>query len=125
MLNSCYTSKLVAMLILLMVSIPAIADKNWKQNGNSKATQLEACVAPTDDIRRNHMDMMNHQRDLTVHEGIRKTDHSLSGCIDCHANKDKDGHAIPVNAEGQFCESCHEYTATSLDCFSCHSTVPR
>ena len=34
----------------------------------------------------NHMDMLKHQRDLTMHEGIRTTKHSLKECIECHAS---------------------------------------
>lgn len=125
MLNSCYTSKLAALLVLLLIAIPASADKNWRENGNSKATKAEACVAPVDEMRRYHMEKIQHQRDLTVHQGIRKTDDALHGCIDCHANKDDSGKFIPVNQGGQFCAGCHQYVAASLDCFSCHATVPR
>lgn len=125
MLNSCYTSKLATLLVLLLIAIPASADKNWKENGNSKATKAEACVAPTPEMRRYHMDKIQHQRDLTVHQGIRKSDDALHGCIDCHANKDDSGQYIPVNAEGQFCSGCHNYVSANLDCFGCHATVPR
>ena len=37
----------------------------------------------------------------------------------------KKGEAIPVNAEGQFCQTCHVKTAVNIDCFTCHATVPR
>lgn len=124
MLNPCYKSKLVTLLILLLVALPVLADKNWRTSGNSKATQLDACVAPVPEMRRNHMEMIQHQRDITVHQGIRKTDNSLHGCIDCHANKDEHDKFIPVNAKGQFCAGCHEYVSAKLDCFSCHATVP-
>jgi hypothetical protein len=100
------------------------ADKNWKQNGNSKATGLEQCVRPTPEIRRYHMALLKHQRDVTVHQGVRKTADALAGCIDCHTNRDGQGKPVPVNAQGQFCQSCHAFTAVHLDCFQCHSTVP-
>ena len=29
------------------------------------------CVEPTDVMRRDHMKFLKHQRDLTVHEGVR------------------------------------------------------
>ena len=58
MLKSCYTSKLAAVLVLLMIALPAIAGKNWRTEGNSKATKAEACVAPVPEMRRNHMDMI-------------------------------------------------------------------
>ena len=88
------------------------------------ATAGERCVEPTDVMRREHMRFLTHQRDDTVHAGIRGAKHSLVGCIDCHAQTDSQGAAIPVNAKGQFCESCHGFAAVSVDCFECHATVP-
>ena len=32
---------------------------------------------------------------------------------------------IPINEEGQFCYTCHVETATNIDCFACHASVPR
>lgn len=126
MRNSCYISKLAAVLVLLLIAIPsASADPFWRDNGNAKANTAEACVAPVPVIRRDHMEMLKHQRDITVHKGVRYTDNALHGCIDCHANKDDSGHHIPVNQPGQFCADCHEYVAAKLDCFSCHATVPK
>ena len=93
-------------------------------DGSAKADKLDQCVAPTQEMRRNHFEMIRHQRDMTVHKGIRKTDDSLAGCVDCHARKDTTGAAVAINSEGQFCAGCHEYAAVSIDCFSCHSTVP-
>ena len=60
----------------------------------------DKCVAPTDWMRRNHMSVLKHQRDDTVHEGIRTTQFSLKGCIDCHAVKGSDGK--PARAQGAF-----------------------
>lgn len=82
------------------------------------------CVAPTDVIRRDHMKFLLHQRDDTVHRGIRTPQHSLVGCVNCHANPDGSGRMQPVNAPGQFCASCHEYAAVKIDCFECHASTP-
>jgi hypothetical protein len=90
----------------------------------SKAAHLESCVAPTPFMRRNHMELILHQRHVTVHEGIRATKDSLSGCVACHVKYDEEHRPVPVNAEGQFCESCHELMAVDLTCFGCHATVP-
>jgi len=86
----------------------------------------EKCVEPTDVMRRGHMDMIQHQRDETMRKGIRgiTAKYSLKGCIDCHADYDDQGKAVPINGEGQFCQSCHDYAAVSIDCFSCHRTTP-
>ncbi len=90
----------------------------------SKAAALEACVAPTAEMRRNHMDYLKHDRDKTVHQGIRETRYSLAECVDCHAEKDGAGAYKPVNSEDQFCAGCHEYVAVSLTCFQCHRSTP-
>ena len=92
--------------------------------GSAKADKLDACVAPTDFMRRNHFELIKHQRDITVHQGIRKTDHSLAGCVDCHVRKDTNGSHVPVNTPGEFCAGCHQFTGASLDCFTCHATKP-
>jgi len=84
----------------------------------------DECVEPLDVIRRAHMHLLSDQRDKTMHEGIRTQEHSLKSCIECHASKDAEGHWVPVDAPGQFCESCHSYTAVSMDCFQCHAAKP-
>ena len=75
------------------------------------------CIAPADEMRRSHMNMLKHQRDKTVHEGVRGAKASLNACIDCHASK-QTGSVLGSN-EG-FCQSCHAYAAVKLDCWDCH-----
>lgn len=84
-----------------------------------KAERGESCVAPTEEMRRNHMKVLLHQRDETVHEGIRTTRFSLKGCVDCHASS-KTGSVL---GEKGFCQSCHVYAAVKIDCFECHTPM--
>lgn len=90
----------------------------------SKAYGLDSCVEPTPLMRKKHYAFLTHDRDITVHQGVRTIKHSLAGCVDCHAAKDDVGEYVPVTAEGQFCQSCHEYAGVELPCFSCHSATP-
>lgn len=89
-----------------------------------KAAKGEVCVEPLPVIRRDHMKFLMHQRDETVHGGIRGARHSLVGCIDCHAAKDDAGQWVRIDAPGQFCASCHAYAAVKIDCFQCHAALP-
>ena len=91
---------------------------------NSKAAELEQCVEPTEIMRKNHMEFLLHQRDLTVHQGIRTRKHSLVECVACHAEKAADGKFVAISDEGQFCQSCHAAVAVSMDCFECHADKP-
>ncbi|WP_428605534.1 sulfur reduction protein DsrJ [Sedimenticola sp.] len=112
---------LVAGALLLLASG---ASSETAVTKGSKAAGLDTCVAPTAVMRRNHMDYLKHDRNETVHKGIRDTRFSLAECVDCHAEKDSAGAYKPVNAEGQFCDTCHSYVAVNLTCFQCHNKTP-
>jgi hypothetical protein len=75
-----------------------------------------ACIAPTPEMRRNHMEMLKHQRDRTMRQGIRGEKASLNECIHCHASKTTGS----VLGPGGFCQECHSYAAVKLDCWDCH-----
>ncbi|MEE9333136.1 MAG: cytochrome c3 family protein [Granulosicoccaceae bacterium] len=75
-------------------------------------------------MRRNHMDLIVHQRDDTVIRGIRDEPFSLVECVDCHVQRDAENKHIRVDEEGQFCAGCHSFVAAKIDCFSCHAAVP-
>ena len=79
------------------------------------------CVDDPAYMRRNHMDLLRHDRDDTVRAGLRNTKYSLKACINCHASKATNS----VNATGSnFCQSCHAYAAVKIDCFECHASKP-
>lgn len=84
----------------------------------------DQCVEDTEFMRRNHMNLLMHQRDATMHQGIRTKKHSLKECIACHAVEGDDGQPVTVADERHFCRSCHEYAAVKPDCFSCHASTP-
>jgi hypothetical protein len=85
------------------------------------ATKGEHCVEDTPVMRRQHMEFLKHQRDETVHGGIRGAKYSLKDCVACHASA-KTGSV--ATAEGDFCVSCHRYAAVRIDCFECHTGKP-
>lgn len=74
--------------------------------------------------RKNHMDLMRHDRDLTVRNGIRDIGASLTGCFDCHAATDDAGQIVTYESEQHFCRTCHDYVAVKVDCFMCHRSTP-
>ena len=80
------------------------------------------CVAPPEVMRRDHPAMLKHQRDVTVHRGVRQARDSLQGCVGCHASA---ATGSVAQAKTDFCSSCHSYAAVSIDCFECHATRPK
>lgn len=79
------------------------------------------CVEDTETMRLEHPDMLKHQRDQTMREGIRTRQRSLKECVGCHAST-KTGSVL---GEKGFCQSCHDYASVRLDCFGCHASKPK
>jgi predicted CXXCH cytochrome family protein len=101
----------------------------WAQNANGRGAgpliekaRGGQCVADPAFMRRNHMDLLKHQRDATVHGGVRKTPYALKDCIACHASKTTNSVSA---SDTNFCQSCHTYAAVSIDCFECHANKPQ
>jgi hypothetical protein len=79
------------------------------------------CVEDAAFMRRNHMQLLKHQRSDTLRGGVRTGKYSLKECIACHASQTTNS----VNAsDDNFCQSCHNYAAVSIDCFGCHANKP-
>lgn len=117
---------LLVLLAALWAPVPQAAAEGAHHHVSerSKAAGMEHCVAPTDVMRRYHMEFLKHQRDETVRGGIRGAKYSLAQCVDCHASADEQGNPVPINGEGEFCQRCHAYVAVELPCFQCHRTTP-
>jgi predicted CXXCH cytochrome family protein len=111
---------LLALLLVLVMALPAMAG----ELGPVIPKASGQCVEEPKAMRTHHFEFLKHQRDETLRAGVRGAKHSLKDCVACHATTGTDGKAVPVNAQGQFCESCHSYAAVAIDCFQCHATVP-
>jgi len=106
--------------VVLGISLQAVAAGEGRTPAPviEKATAGTQCVAPPEVMRRSHMDFLKHQRDDTVHGGIRGAKFSLKGCIECHASRQT---GSVIGAQTNFCVSCHSYAAVKIDCFGCHT----
>lgn len=74
--------------------------------------------------RKNHMSLMQHDRDLTVQDGQRDIGASLKECFDCHTTTNSAGTVLSYADEGHFCRACHDFAAVKVDCFMCHRSTP-
>ncbi len=120
-----YGLKILLLGLLLGAAVPASAGGSLLPvipEAQARVSETQGCVEPVDDMRKNHMEYILHQRDKTVHEGIRTQQHSLVECINCHVSDAPD--APRVSSEEHFCNSCHTYAAVKVDCFQCHADRP-
>lgn len=119
---------LLALVFLLLVNAATLAAETvTPTQGRVPKPVLEAgkgdqCVAETEWMRKNHMKLLLHRRDETMHKGIRTKQFSLQNCIECHASQKTNS---VIGSNQNFCQSCHSYTAVKLDCFECHASKPK
>ena len=116
--------KWLVIILITGCSSGAVADSQGVSLPQLPAAKGEQCVEPTDVMRRNHYEFILHQRDETMHKGIRSSKYSLTDCIDCHVLPDENKHYLTHQDSEHFCVSCHEYAAVKIDCFQCHSSKP-
>lgn len=115
--------------VFLAVALPAAAHGDESKAASSRVPlphdadkKGDKCVRDDDYMRRNHMNLLKHQRDETMRKGIRTTQYSLKNCIECHASKKNNS---VIGSNDNFCQGCHSYVGVKLDCFECHSSKPK
>ncbi len=116
-------NRIAVALLTLLLTFAGLAHPNDQRAGRVavpvvKIEKSGTCVAPTEEMRRDHMKMLFHQRDRTVRQGFREPRFSLKGCVECHASRES---GSVLGKEG-FCSSCHAYASVKMDCFECHSS---
>lgn len=115
--------------VCLTVALPAAAHGDEDEAKSSRVPvphhvveKGDKCVEEEGYMRRNHMTLLKHHRDETMHKGIRTTKYSLKNCVECHASKENNS---VIGTKENFCQGCHSYAAVKLDCFECHSSKPK
>jgi hypothetical protein len=116
--------RIAAGIMAAVLAAAGFADSGEKRAGRVampvvKIEKGEACVAPTGEMRRDHMKMLLHQRDRTLRQGLRETRFSLKNCVECHASRETGS----VLGKDGFCSSCHAYASVRMDCFECHTPL--
>jgi hypothetical protein len=126
LLNWKWGAVLGALLAVSLVAVAADGDEGKKSSRVPKPHVViekgDKCVEDEAFMKRNHMKLLMHQRDETMHKGIRTTKYSLQNCIDCHASRKNNS---VLGSNDNFCQGCHSYVAVKIDCFECHSSKPK
>ncbi len=107
------------------IAFAAVADADDHRMPELPKAKGERCVEPTEVMRRRHMEFILHQRDETVHRGIRTQKHRFVNCIDCHVQRNASGDWPRHTDDDHFCSVCHRYAGVSMDCFQCHADRPQ
>jgi predicted CXXCH cytochrome family protein len=112
---------LVAVMLAVAAS-GAAGQSRTPQPVIERAAKGSQCVGDPEFMRRNHMDLLKHQRELTVRQGVRNAPYSLKACVECHASRET---GSVTKAPTNFCVSCHTYAGVKINCFQCHASQPQ
>ncbi len=99
----------------------ALAEGRVSVPSPAKPAGATQCVEPVEVMRREHMRLLDHQRDATVIDGARDGKYSLVGCMNCHNPVQPGGEILRYEDPEHFCAECHAYTSVRIDCFECHA----
>lgn len=114
----------VAFLMVIGFAMPGLAQERTSLWPQVPAATGKPHPEGNEVMRRQHMEMMKHDRDLTMYDGKRPVEASLAACFDCHAVKDEAGTPVTYADDRHFCRVCHDYAAVKVDCFMCHRSTP-
>ena len=115
---------LLVLIGFMLVSTSTLAETPFP-TVHEPSDESKKCIQPEDEMRRNHMKYILHERNETMHEGIRGEPESLANCIDCHVEPNESGEIAGIETKEHFCNACHEYAAVQIDCFQCHADRPQ
>jgi hypothetical protein len=84
--------------------------------------KVKQCVRPAEEMKKEHMKILDEWRDEVVREGKRskikvgdiEVEKGLQiGCLQCHSNR------------MQFCDECHKFAGVKPYCWDCHFQMQR
>ena len=119
------TRLLAIVSLLFFFAALTAAAQEWRFGPDVPKATGEPHPEGNEYMRKFHMELMKHDRDMTLREGDRDIDASLKQCFDCHVVKDeRTGDPVTYDDERHFCRTCHDYVAVKVDCFMCHRSTP-
>ncbi len=116
-----YGGKIIAGLVIFLglVSLPFWFNVggNYEQPKVELPKNAKECVAPVENMRTSHMQLLDEWRDMALREGKRTyisangkeyTISLVNTCMQCH------------NSKKEFCDKCHTAAGVTPYCWDCH-----
>ncbi len=121
--NLIWTGIVIFLLVSLSPFFMSLASKSEMPEINlDKLKQAhKTCVLPAEEMKREHMQILNDWRNTVVRDGNRiyvtpdGTEFNMSlstgeqSCLGCHGDK------------AEFCDKCHNYASVKPYCWDCHT----
>lgn len=68
--------------------------------------------------------MQTSATDTEAQKHVFVAEAAIERCVTCHIIRDEDNTPVSAADSRHFCRQCHAKNAVSLNCFSCHASLP-
>jgi hypothetical protein len=75
-------------------------------------------------MRNNHQALLRDRMNATYPLSAPQQHTSIEQCVTCHVTRGAENLPVSADDPGHFCRDCHARQRVSLDCFSCHASLP-
>lgn len=106
--------------ILCLISLTVLAVvKPELPAARAQFSAQQPCLLPVEIIRREHGSLLKQAHYAATVQ--QTTPHYyLVQCIACHVTPNSQGESPAPTSATHFCQSCHVFVGTTIECFSCH-----
>lgn len=75
-------------------------------------------------MRSNHQALLRYGMENGARSTTRWEEATIERCVTCHIVRDEQGQPLSAADAKHFCRDCHTKERVSINCFSCHASLP-
>lgn len=75
-------------------------------------------------MKKNHPALLREGMENGTRATTRKEDATIERCVTCHIVRNEQGNPLGAADPRHFCRSCHSTQRVSINCFTCHASLP-
>ncbi|MDR2573875.1 MAG: hypothetical protein LBC94_05980 [Desulfovibrio sp.] len=77
-----------------------------------------------DIMRNNHQALLKDRMNAVYPLTVPQQAVSIEQCVTCHVTRGEDNAPLSADNSKHFCRGCHARQNVSVNCFSCHASLP-
>ena len=75
-------------------------------------------------MRKEHGKVLIAEMNKAAQSTTRKADDTIERCVTCHVRRDEKQVPVSASDPSHYCTQCHAKSSVSINCFTCHASLP-
>jgi hypothetical protein len=75
-------------------------------------------------MRKEHGKVLINEMNKAAQATSRKEDDTIERCVTCHVKRDEKQAPVSASDPRHYCTQCHAKSSVSINCFTCHASLP-